>query len=392
MQDHKRVEGVKLSGFFEPVEVVKSGDEPEKRRLLGKVRGIATVEVPDKVKGDIVDLDTIRLDYLLKSGVFTHEHPRGVLNTIGYPVSAKVIDYTTPDGKATRALEVEGYMYLDDDVGAMIYHKASIMHEAGGDRQFGWSLEGPGLVRNGDVALPTRVVHHHEPKAIAICLEPAVEYALWDVAASATAAAGDPGTLEQVLHATAALRDRTQLFHWNVVGPTFSQLHEMFGAQYDDLVTAVDDVAERIRQSGPKIDPFAAAPAPAPDSATEMLVELAKSNRDLAALCDRTVRAAEAAGDAATVDLLGKRAGVHSKAAWVLESTAVIEPAKAFVANLAKSAQVVNAQRGGESDQHRHTVMLLKSFPTLTWAQGEEIVGRIRSAVHNVMHQKGNQR
>lgn len=248
---------------FEPVEVVKADGGDPKKSLLGRVKGIATVELPDKVNGDIIDLDTIRTQFLTKSGIFTYEHPRGVMNTVGFPSSAKVVPYVTDKGVQTRALEVEGYIYLNDDLGAAIYYKSKTMLDAGGQRALGWSLEGPGLVRNSDVALPTRKVRDHEPKSIAICLEPANEYALWSVAASATA-----------------------------------QDASLLSAR--DLTTA----------------------------------------------------------------------------------------AREFVAELSKSARSVNAPRSTDSCDDGNIALLLKSFPTLTWAQGEQWVAKIRDAVHKVMEHK----
>jgi starvation-inducible DNA-binding protein len=42
----------------------------------------------------------------------------------------------------------------------------------------------------------------------------------------------------------------TRNFHWNVVGPQFSELHRFFDEQYQELNTIVDDVAERARSLG----------------------------------------------------------------------------------------------------------------------------------------------
>ena len=39
-------------------------------------------------------------------------------------------------------------------------------------------------------------------------------------------------------------------FHWNVEGPTFSSLHELFGNIYGDLYESVDVLAEEIRAMG----------------------------------------------------------------------------------------------------------------------------------------------
>src|SRR5918999_930782 len=43
---------------------------------------------------------------------------------------------------------------------------------------------------------------------------------------------------------------KTQSFHWNVTGPMFRALHEMFEEQSTELAAAVDVVAERIRALG----------------------------------------------------------------------------------------------------------------------------------------------
>lgn len=261
---------------FEPIEVFKAADPDPKKQLLGKVRGVATVELPDKVNGDIIDLDTIRTQYLTKSGVFTYEHPRGVINTVGFPTAANIIPYVTEDGRKTRALELEGYMYLNDDLGAAIFYKSKTMKEAGGQRSIGWSLEGPGVVRTADLKQPSRLVRNHEPKAVAICLEPANEYALWSVAASARAA----------------------------------------GPQADRADTFVD-------------------------------------------LWDGTLGLPDA-----------------------------IESARGYVAQIAKSARSVNAPRSHDRNDDRNIALLLKSFPTLSWAQGEQWVAKIRNAVHKVMGHK----
>ena len=62
--------------------------------------------------------------------------------------------------------------------------------------------------------------------------------------------------LEQALADTYALALKTQNYHWNVEGPTFYGLHNLFEEQYNDAHGAVDELAERIRALG----------APAPGS------------------------------------------------------------------------------------------------------------------------------
>ncbi len=131
--------------------------------------------------------------------------------------------------------------------------------------------------------------------------------------------------LREILTASMALRDRTQSFHWNVTGPTFPQLHVLFGDQYDDLADAVDVLAERLRGFQIVVDEVAIEPREMPADAQGMLVELIAAHEQLSELCEQGVEAAEAEGDAGTVDILGKRAADHDKAAWFLRSTAGLQ-------------------------------------------------------------------
>ena len=58
------------------------------------------------------------------------------------------------------------------------------------------------------------------------------------------------GGLSRLLADTYTLYLTTHNFHWNVTGPMFNTLHAMFMAQYTELWTAVDPIAERIRSLG----------------------------------------------------------------------------------------------------------------------------------------------
>ena len=42
----------------------------------------------------------------------------------------------------------------------------------------------------------------------------------------------------------------THNFHWNVTGPQFTSLHQLFMTQYTEQWTALDQIAERIRALG----------------------------------------------------------------------------------------------------------------------------------------------
>ena len=46
------------------------------------------------------------------------------------------------------------------------------------------------------------------------------------------------------------LFQKTWIYHWNVVGENFKPLHELFQIQYEELFTAIDEIAERILTLG----------------------------------------------------------------------------------------------------------------------------------------------
>lgn len=46
------------------------------------------------------------------------------------------------------------------------------------------------------------------------------------------------------------LYTKARNFHWNVVGPDFSELHAFFETQYEEINEIIDDVAERARTLG----------------------------------------------------------------------------------------------------------------------------------------------
>src|SRR6476469_4988906 len=56
--------------------------------------------------------------------------------------------------------------------------------------------------------------------------------------------------LNQLLADTITLRDMYKKHHWQVVGPTFNQLHLMYDKHYEAQVELVDAIAERIQTLG----------------------------------------------------------------------------------------------------------------------------------------------
>jgi len=134
--------------------------------------------------------------------------------------------------------------------------------------------------------------------------------------------------LARVLADTYALYLKTHAFHWNVEGPMFNTLHQMFMEEYTELWNALDLIAERIRALG----------FPAPGSYTEfsklgsieetvgvpeameMVRLLVRGHEAVARTARKVFPVAEKAGDEATLDLLTQRLQVHEKTAWMLRS------------------------------------------------------------------------
>lgn len=56
--------------------------------------------------------------------------------------------------------------------------------------------------------------------------------------------------LGAVLADTMILQMKSQVYHWNVVGPLFYSLHHLTEEHYNNLFAAVDVIAERIRSLG----------------------------------------------------------------------------------------------------------------------------------------------
>jgi starvation-inducible DNA-binding protein len=135
--------------------------------------------------------------------------------------------------------------------------------------------------------------------------------------------------LQGVLADSYTLLGKTHGFHWNVVGPQFHSLHEMFEEQYQDLQDAVDDIAERIRALGflapGSLSQFLKLTTikdehEAP-KAQDMLRELVEDNETVARACRGVVRICHEADDTVTEDLMNQRLRAHEKAAWMLRAS-----------------------------------------------------------------------
>jgi starvation-inducible DNA-binding protein len=121
---------------------------------------------------------------------------------------------------------------------------------------------------------------------------------------------------------------QTHNFHWNVTGPMFNTLHNMFMQQYTEQWTALDLIAERIRALGhPAPGTYAEYAKLASVKEVTGVPKAMDMVRHLVAAQEATARTArgifaivETANDQPTADLLTQRLDVHEKTAWMLRS------------------------------------------------------------------------
>lgn len=136
--------------------------------------------------------------------------------------------------------------------------------------------------------------------------------------------------LGRLLADTYTLQLKTHSYHWNVEGPMFQALHQMFMVQYTELWNAVDLVAERIRSLGEyapgtykafvQLSSLDEDEGDTPPSAMEMVRNLMEGHEQIAATARDAFEAAEAANDQVTCDLLTQRMEVSEKTAWMLRA------------------------------------------------------------------------
>ena len=134
--------------------------------------------------------------------------------------------------------------------------------------------------------------------------------------------------LSRLLADTYTLYIKTHYYHWNVTGPMFNSLHLMFENQYNELATAVDDIAERIRSLGcfapGTYHEFSRLTAVNEDkdipAAKNMIENLVQGQETVVKTARSLFPLVINANDEATADLLTQRIQLHEKTAWMLRS------------------------------------------------------------------------
>jgi len=134
--------------------------------------------------------------------------------------------------------------------------------------------------------------------------------------------------LSRLLADTYVLYLKTHSFHWNVEGPMFQTLHQMFMEQYTETWNAIDLIAERIRSLGEyapgtyreysklaRIKETEGVP-----EAEEMVQLLIEGQEAVVRTARDVLPVADEASDEPTLDLLTQRMQIHEKNAWMLRS------------------------------------------------------------------------
>lgn len=135
-------------------------------------------------------------------------------------------------------------------------------------------------------------------------------------------------TLKVVLATTEVYRIKAQAFHWNIEGPMFHQLHEMFGDIYEDADGAVDPLAEYIRTlkvyAPPTFSRFLELSVikeqPKIPSAMLMVKELYDDGEKILELLKKANKEALDASEDGIANFLADRMTAHGKWCWQLDS------------------------------------------------------------------------
>ena len=135
--------------------------------------------------------------------------------------------------------------------------------------------------------------------------------------------------LNRILADEFTLYVQARAFHWNVTGRHFKQDHALFEEEYEAQDEIIDDVAERIRALGFKvqatmaqfIDQAAMSESDSTDISSEEMISLLLDRHEaLASQLRSDIELADDASDEATADFLTGLLEGHEKRAWMLRA------------------------------------------------------------------------
>ena len=125
---------------------------------------------------------------------------------------------------------------------------------------------------------------------------------------------------------------KAQNFHWNVEGPDFYQLHQLFDTIYTEVYGAVDAFAENIRKikayTPASLERFSALTAISDEvevlESSAMIAELLADAEKMQEIMKVLFTEAEARGENGLSNFLADRQDAFAKHAWFLRATAKV--------------------------------------------------------------------
>jgi starvation-inducible DNA-binding protein len=124
------------------------------------------------------------------------------------------------------------------------------------------------------------------------------------------------------------LFQKTWIYHWDVVGSDFQQLHTLFGEQYNTMFEEIDTLTEHMRYLGMKpvstltrvVEVSEIKEASSSIDADGMVSDLLDSNKKLIEMLTTISEEADSQKQYATSNLVQTLIETHGKFVWMLRS------------------------------------------------------------------------
>jgi starvation-inducible DNA-binding protein len=124
------------------------------------------------------------------------------------------------------------------------------------------------------------------------------------------------------------LFQKTWIYHWDVVGPDFQQLHTLFGGQYETMFEEIDTLTEHMRYLGMKpvstlsrvVEVSQISGADSSIGAMEMVAQLRDDNKKIVEIFATISEEADSQKQYATSNLVQSLMESHGKFHWMLRS------------------------------------------------------------------------
>jgi len=121
---------------------------------------------------------------------------------------------------------------------------------------------------------------------------------------------------------------KTWAFHWNVVGSDFTQLHQLFGGQYETMFEEIDRLSEHMRYLNVKplsslsrmLEVTQIKEAASSTTSNNMLSELLENNEKFCDLLKEISEEAEDQKSYATANLVQDLVESHGRFIWQLRA------------------------------------------------------------------------